>query len=177
MSTTAAITSAARSGCCSTSLSSCYCSSPRNGLFWQANNIGVQCLNNGDYVQAFNCFRSALVHCKAGLDDILQQRDEIRPEGSNPPPLQQQHTSSLTRGYCVEGGCIRHAIVTPENSPFGESSTSLMVHARAIPMVATAIVNNDEGCPGYYFFSTDPFQEKNICSAVIVFNLGLVFHL
>ena len=52
-----------------------------------------------------------------------------------------------------------------------------MVHARAIPMVATTVVNNDEGCPGYYFFSTDPFQDKNICSAVIVFNLGLVFHL
>jgi hypothetical protein len=204
--------SAVHSICSSSSLSSSSsttttCSrSSSDGLFWQENNLGVQCLNNGDYVQAFHCFRSALVHCKANLNDF-QQQQQSPPQHETPTPEQERglflppftqranhaQYQSLQEHACSQGCCcIRHAIATPENSPFinnnNNSSSSgthsvngesiNLIHTRAIPMVATTTSTVVEPTSRhFFFFSNDPFQETNICSAVIVFNLGLVFHL
>jgi hypothetical protein len=120
-----------------------------------------------------------------------------------PPPAvllgqQQQQMACSSSSAGSEEGCIRNAVWTNENSPFciggtvnGESM--MMIHGRAIPMIAVDCTShnssissssNEVQSPYYYcysprchFFSTNPLHDKHICSAVIVFNLGLVYHL
>jgi hypothetical protein len=179
-------------------MSGCSCYSPcaqQPSLFWQENNLGVLSLESGDYARAFHLFRSALGYCKADLDDF--QRSCYEANASIHGPSQQQALppqGPLSYSYCSEG-CIRYGMTassftaTPLGMDGGVNDESMiMIHAQAIPMIAiveqpptgtVAVLNSTSHCchPRYHFFSADPVQDKNICSAVIIFNLGLVFHL
>ena len=146
-----------------------------HSLSWEdANNLGVHLLSSGDYSNALGLFRFALSMWKteAAASSCEQQQQHS---------TTQESTISTTGKSMLTRSCINKNFV-PDHSPNSYLEQVLpttihdSLHTRGIQLTigGDAMVG---GSHRRYFFSTDTAQDSNICSAAIVFNLALLFHL
>jgi hypothetical protein len=137
----------------------------------EMNNIGVECLERRDFRQALDCFRRALQQNHLDSEAFLLADQKT---GNGPHRMIEPQAPLLLHSV---GSCwLKPApllVGEPAPSAFQVVATSheggFLLYTQGL-----RISESPEGGP---IFSHDPHEENIIHSAVIVFNLALVFHL
>lgn len=122
------------------------------------NNQGVEFYERQEYINAFRCFRQALVLFKTRFQEQ---------ESAAPVVLASQRRN--------EHGSIRPLSCSAARTALGEwSSPPEEEEASGCFVLHTQCFRLLPGLPG--LLSSDPLQEDRLVSAILVFNCGLVFH-
>jgi hypothetical protein len=130
--------------------------SRRNNNPWhENNNVGVHYLNHGDYAQAFQCFRSALANCNGEAEPSAGITYSCNAHQIAPSKVKHHWSNACLLRDAATTTAIRSS--PQSHSDFNTHST--MIYTHGIPI----------------FFSNHLKEEMKL--AIIVFNLGLVFHL
>jgi tetratricopeptide (TPR) repeat protein len=128
----------------------------------QLNNLGVAFLDAGDLRQALDLFRDALMRTVVGMQATEHEMPPPvsarpvpgKPQDDNASPIKQD----VDQSNLIHSSSARYAWDSPSASQF--------VHARGINVIASPTA-----------YSPDVFVNSTVVSSIIIFNLGVVYHL
>jgi hypothetical protein len=146
-------------------------SNPQYQVLSNINNLGAACIENGDLPQAMHFLRLALQHTKTEVTSY--PRKQASPSDSGDGEQSQKIGDSLRTSakQCLSSQPFADNSIdnedgaSPDTHQFGASAR--FVYSRGMRMLTA---------PGDCF-SHDLLQDGTIRSAIVVYNLALVYHL
>ena len=132
------------------------------------NNTGLVLLRNGDYDGALDHLRHALQVVKQKLRGCRQTSNSKHRRSSFVPQVSEFCIDRFDEGFRLQ--LAQDQLMGRSDECQDGSSTSFttpFVHSNGIPIPHSSATG---GC----CFSSDTFQDHKICSAIVIFNIGVV---